>query len=192
MKAKQFFFVLTACLILAVAGIIGTFVWGKGQLKTNATNVSDLLAERDAQREKIISLQKAELQTTEINSVNNLLDRLLPKEKNQETLILDIIYTATSKAGIPFSSISTFSFSGGGDPDKLSGTEPYKEVPGVLVYPFNLQISNISYATLLNLLRYIETNDRIIQVANIQISPSKEVPGSISSVSLAMEAYVRP
>jgi Tfp pilus assembly protein PilO len=192
MKSKQLFFTLIACLVLSIAGIVGAFVWGKGQLKTNATNVSNLLAERDAQREKIISLQKAEVQTANIESVNNLLDSLLPKEKNQETLVLDIIYTSTAEAGIPFSSITTFSFSGGGDPDKLSGTEPYKEVPGVLVYPFNLEISDISYTTLLNLLKQIETNGRIIQVANIQISPNKEVPGLISSVSLSMEAFVRP
>src|SRR6187402_1324167 len=171
MKAKQLFFVFAVCLVLAAAGIVGAFVWGKGQLKNNATNVSNLLAERDVQREKIVSLKKAELQTEDIESVTSLLDRLLPKQKNQETLILGIIYTATAEAGIPFSSISTFSFSGGGDPDKLSGTEAFKEYPGVLKYPFNLEISDISYTTLLNLMKQIETNDRIIQVATIQISP---------------------
>lgn len=192
MDAKRFFYVLAATIVLAIASIVGAFVWGKGQLKTNATNVSNLLAERDAQREKIIKLQKAESQEDKIVELNELLDTLLPKEKKQETLVLDIIYTATAEAGIPFSSIKTFSFSGGGDVDKLSGTEALKELPGVLVYPFNLEISDISYTTLLNLLKEIETNGRIIQVANIQISPSKAIPGQLSSVSLAMEAYVKP
>jgi Tfp pilus assembly protein PilO len=136
MKAKQFYFILIALLVLSAAGIVGAFIWGKEQLQTNAYSLSELIAERDAQRENIILLQQAEEQAENINEVTTLLDRLLPKEKEQETLILDIIYTATSEAGIPVSNITTFSFSGGDIPGALSGTRPYKEVSGVLEYPF--------------------------------------------------------
>ncbi len=190
-KAKQFYYILIAILILSVGGIIGAFIWGKDQLQVNAYSVSDLLAERDAQRDSIIILQQAELQTENISEVNSLLDRLLPNEKNQETLILDIIYTATAESNIPLSSISSFAFSGSGDPDALSGTLPVKEIPGVLEYPFSIELENISYESLLKLLTEIETNGRIIHVSNVQISPSKSDPGRLSSVSLSMKAYVK-
>lgn len=192
MKAKQLYFVLIGLIVLSTAGIFGAFVWGEGQLEQNSIAVSDLIAEKDAQNENIILLQKAQNQSEEVTEINELLNRLLPTEKNQETLVLDIIYTATAESGIPLSSISSFSFSGGGDPDALSGTLPYKEISGVLEYPFNLDIENISYEALLKLLREIETNGRIIQVATVQISPDKNDPGVLSSVNLSMKAYVKP
>jgi Tfp pilus assembly protein PilO len=191
MKAKQLYFLLIALMIVAIGAIIGTFVWGKGQLETSALNLSNLIAERDAQRENIIFLQQAEVQSEEITQVNQLLDRLLPTEKNQETLVLDVIYTASAEAGIPTSSIVTFSFSGADDPDELSGTRPYKEVAGVLEYPFNLELQNISYEALLKLLSEIENNGRIVQIDTVQISPSKTDAGFLSSVSLTMKAYVK-
>lgn len=192
MKAKQFYFVLIAMIILSAAGIVGAFIWGKGQLQTNAYELSDLLAERDAQRDNIILLQQAEVQSQDIEEVTALLDRLLPKEKEQETLILDIIYTATAEAGIPVSKITTFSFSGGDVPDALSGTRPYKEVSGVLEYPFSISLTEISYEAFIKLLAEVETNGRIIQIDNVQISPSKSDPGLLSSVNLSMKAFLKP
>jgi Tfp pilus assembly protein PilO len=192
MKAKQFYFLLLGMLMLSVAGIVGSFIWGKNQLKSNAISVSEQLAERDAQRDNIILLQQAESQIKDIDEVNELLDRLLPTQKNQETLILDIIYTATAESGIALSNISTFSFGGSGDPDALSGTAPNKEVSGVLEYPFSLNLQNINYDVLLKFLKEIETNGRIIQVDNVQINPSKKDPGLLTSVSLSLKAYLKP
>lgn len=192
MKAKQFYFLLLGMLMLSVAGIVGSFIWGKNQLKSNAISVSEQLAERDAQRDNIILLQQAESQIKDIDEVNELLDRLLPTQKNQETLILDIIYTATAESGISLSNISTFSFGGSGDPDALSGTVPNKEVSGVLEYPFSLNLQNISYDVLLKFLKEIETNGRIIQVDNVQINPSKKDLGLLTSVSLSLKAYLKP
>jgi len=192
MKAKQLYFILITLIILSAGGIIAAFLWGKGQLEANSESVSLLLAERDAQRENIIILQKAEVQSQEVDEVNALLNRLLPLEKNQETLILDVIYIATSESGIPLSSIATFSFSGAGDPDALSGTKPYKEITGVLEYPFNLELKDITYDSLLKLLTEIEQNGRIVQVDTVQITPSKLAAGLLNSVSLSMKAYVKP
>ena len=192
MSAKRFYFLLIVVLVLSAGGIVGAYVWGRDQLKANALSVSDLLAERDVQREKIIILQQAESQSDEVESVNNLIDSLLPQEKDQEKLILDVIYTSTAESGIPLGSITTFSFTGGGDPDALSGTAPVKEFPGVLEYPFSLSLKDISYESLLRLLTQIESNGRIIQVDTIQIAPSKTDPGELSSVNLSMKAYIKP
>lgn len=191
-KAKQFYMLLAFGIVLSFAGIIGAFYWGKGQLEQNQSEISQLIGERDAQRDNIIILQQADQQYDEIESVNNLLDTLVPKEKNQETLILDIIYTATSEAGIPFDNITAFSFSGSGDPDELSGTEKLTDIQNVYAYPFNLQITEITYNTLIKLLQEIENNGRIVQVSSIQIAPDKDSPGVLSSISLSMEAYVKP
>jgi Tfp pilus assembly protein PilO len=194
MSAKKLYYLLVALVILSTLAIFGAFSWGKDRLEQNSSSVAELIAERDAQQENIIILQKAETESAEVQEVNKLLDRLLPSKKNQETLLLDIIYIATAKSGIPITNISSFSFSGGssGDPDALSGTLPYKEVSGVLEYPFTLELADISYEALLQLLNEIETNGRIIQVSTVQINPDKTNSGLLSSVSLAMKAYVKP
>jgi Tfp pilus assembly protein PilO len=192
MDARKLYYTLIALIILSSIAIFGAFSWGKDQLEQNSSSVSELIAERDAQQENIIILQKAETESQEVEEVNQLLERLLPTEKNQETLVLDIIYTATAESGIPLSSIATFAFNGAGDPDALSGTLPNKEVPGVLEYPFTLELKDITYDALLQLLQEIETNGRIIQVSTVQINPDKTNISLLSSVSLSMKAYVKP
>lgn len=192
MNAKKLYYILVALIILSTLAIFGAYSWGKNQLEQSSITVSELIAERDAQQENIIILQKAETESEELAEVELLLDRLLPREKNQETLVLDIIYTATAESGIPLSSIASFAFSGGGDPDALSGTLPNKEVAGVLEYPFTLELKDITYDSLLKLLQEVETNGRIIQVSTVQISPDKTSAGLLTSVSLSMKAYVKP
>jgi Tfp pilus assembly protein PilO len=192
MNAKKLYYILIVLILLSTGAIFGAFYWGKGQLEQNATTVSDLIAEKDAQNENIIILQQAESRSEQVDEVNTLLDRLLPPTKDQETLVLDIIYTATAESGIPLESITAFSFSGSGDPDALSGTAPYKEIAGVLEYPFRVDLKDISYDAFLKLLEEIESNGRIIQVATVQITPDKEAAGKLSSVSLSMKAYVKP
>ena len=191
MRAKQFFFVMIAFIALSLAAVAGSFVWGKNLLATKAAAVSDLEADRDIAQEKILRLQKAQNDSKNLEKVSKLLDRLLPRTKEQDKLVADIIYTSTSEAGIPFSKVKSFSFSGGTDPDSLSGSVISKENPGVYEYPFSLQIDDISYETLLQLLTEIETNGRIVQVANIQIAPGADDP-NILIVSLSMKAYLQP
>lgn len=191
LSAKKFFYVMITALILSVAGIVGAYYWGDSQLQSKATTISDLLADRDISQEKIIKLQKAKQDAAGIDNINQLLDTLLPPSKEQEKLIADVIYTATAEAGIPFGQVSSFSFSGSSEPDNLSGTTVSKDNPGVYEYPFTLQINDVSYTTLLKLLQEIETNGRIVQVANIQISPDASDP-SVLSVSLNMKAYLKP
>jgi Tfp pilus assembly protein PilO len=87
MDAKKLYYTLIALVVLSTVAIFGAFSWGKNQLEQNSSSVSELIAERDAQQENIILLQKAETQSQEVEEVNILLDRLLPKEKNQETLV---------------------------------------------------------------------------------------------------------
>lgn len=178
-------------IVLSIGSIIGANYWGNSQLKAKSATISDLIADKDISQDKIISLQKAKNDAENLDSTIQLLDRLLPKNKQQEELIADIIYTATSEAGIPFSNVSSFSFSGSSEPDSLSGTVASKDNPGVYEYPFTLQINKISYATMLTLLSEIETNGRIVQVDDIQISPDSSDP-SLLSISLSTKAYLKP
>lgn len=190
MQAKKFFFILIALLVLSIGGIIGAYKWGSSQLQAKASVISDLHADKDISQEKIIKLQKASQDTEKVDELNKLLDRLLPKKKEQETLIADIIYTATSQAGIPASKVTSFTFSGSTDPDSLSGTTISESVKGVYDYPFSLQIREISYPTLIKLLGEIETNGRLVQIDNIQISPADD-PSELT-VAISAKAYVKP
>jgi len=191
MRPKQFFFISLGLLLVSLLSVVGAFLWGSDQLEVKSSEVSTLIAERDVSREKILSLQKAQQDVENLDDVTLLLNRLLPEKKEQEKLIADIIFTATGEAGIPFSQVSAFSFSGGSEPSDLSGTVASKGNPGVYEYPFTLQINEITYETLLQLLREIETNGRIVQVENIQISPTS-VNSSTVSVTISAKAYIRP
>lgn len=190
MSAKKFFFVLLGLLVLSFVAVAGSYVWGNNKLEKEAAAVSDLKADLDVTQEAIIKLQKAKSDAENVDSVIIVLDRLLPTQKEQDKLIADIIFTATAEAGIPFDKVTSFSFDSDSEPDDLSGTTLSRENPGVYEYPFNISISDISYETLLNLLREIETNGRIIQVDNVGISPSSI--GSNVSVQLSMKAYLKP
>lgn len=191
MKTKQFFYTLLVLLVISFGGIIGAYYWGNMQLQAKASTISDLIADRDIAQEKIISLQQARSEAEDLESVTALLDKLLPKTKNQEVLIADVIYTATAESSIPFSNVSSFSFSGSNEPDSLSGTVLSKANPGVYEYPFTLQINKISYETLIRLLKEIETNGRIVQVENIQISPDASNP-DLLTINLSTKAYLKP
>ena len=182
---------MITALVLSVLGIVGAYYWGDKQLQQKASDISNLLADRDVSQEKIIELKNAKQDANDIVEVNNLIDVLLPAKKEQEKLIADIIYTATAEAGIPFTKVISFSFSGGNEPNDLSGTVASKDNPGVYEYPFLLQIKDISYATLLKLLVEIENNGRIVQVDNIQIAPDATDPDSLE-VSLNTKAYLKP
>ncbi len=190
MTAKKFFLVLLLLLVLSFVGVAGAYTWGSGKSEEKAMTVSDLKAERDVSEEAILKLKKAQSDAENVDEVVAVLDRLLPKEKEQDKLIADIIYTATAEAGIPFSQVASFSFNGGDEPGALSGTTQVKGITGVYEYPFNVNINNISYETLLQLLREIETNGRIIQVDNVGISP--EAATSNVNVQLSMKAYLKP
>lgn len=189
MTAKKFFRVMIALVVLSFISIAAVFYWGSSQLEKRSATVSDLIADRDILQEQIIRLNKAQSDTGDLESTAEILNRLLPTEKQQESLIADIIYTATSEAGIPFNQVKSFSFSGGSAPDALSGATASKEVPGVYEYPFDMSIDSISYDTLLKLLVEIETNGRIIQVASVQISPQTS---GLLTIGLSMKAYIKP
>ena len=191
MNSRKFFFITLALLFVSILSIISAFYWGGSQLQIKSDEVSALLSERDVSREKILQLQSAQQDVENLDDVSLLLDRLLPQKKEQEKLIADIIFTATSEADIPFSQVSSFSFSGGSEPSDLSGTIASPGNPGVYEYPFTLQIIEVDYTTLLKLRHEIQTNGRIVQVENIQTSPSG-LNSSTVSATIAAKAYIRP
>ena len=192
LKPKYFFFVMIAVIVLAFGGIIGAFYWGSNGLKAEADVLSNLKTDYDVSEAKITALKRANESAEKITDANKLLDTLLPKQKEQEKLLADIFYTATNEAGIPVNKLGAISFSGGGEPSDLSGTEESKDIAGVYTYPFNMSISKISYETLLKLLQEIEQNGRLVQVDNLQISPDKENPGQLTTVTLSLKAFLRP
>ena len=192
LEAKQFFFIMIALTVVSFGGIIGAFYWGNKQLEAKAATLSELKTDNDIAEAKLSALTKAQQSSELAAEAELLLNTLLPKQKEQEKLVADFIFTASVEAGIPNSSLGSLTFSGSGEPSDLSGTEQLKEIAGVYTYPFTLSIQNISYETLLVLLQEIETNGRLVQVDSLQISPNKNAPGQLSSVSLSLKAFLKP
>lgn len=192
MAPRKFFMIMVSVLLLAGAVSIAGYFWADKKLQKQSIEVSGLLAERDAQSDKIEKLKIAKNSVQDATQLRKLIDSLLPKQKKQETLVADIIYTATKEANIQAAQIINISFSGTGQPDSLSGTSVSKEVQGVYVYPFSLQLKDISYETMLKLFEELEKNQRIIQADQVQISPDKSRTGYLSTVSLSLKTFVQP
>jgi len=192
MHPQQFFYGLIVSAAILVAGMLFGYSYGINIIDEHATNVSKAQAEYNAQQEIIRSISSNEIKQEQIDEIQSLLDNLLPRQKNQQTLVADIIYTATAEASIPTSNITSFAFSGSNQPDEFSGTSRIQDINGAYEYPFTLNLQEISYNALLQLLREVESNGRIIQVANVSISPDGENPNQLSAVTLSMKAFLQP
>jgi Tfp pilus assembly protein PilO len=174
-------------------GVSGAgFYWADQQLGAKSHSVSELLAERDAQNDKIQKLESSKSTAAKAKQVDELISTLLPSQKDQDNLVANIIYTATKTAGLSPTQITNISFSTTGSPTALSGTTQSKDVQGVYVYPFNLQLKDISYTTMLKLFAAFESNQRIIQADQVQITPDKTRAGMISSLTLSLKTFVQP
>ena len=192
MNPKRFFIIMLAVLSLATATSIMGFLWADKQLKKSAASVSELLATRDVQTEKIESLKASKKSVQDPKTLEALINTLLPKQKKQDNLIANVINTATKQAGISTDQITNITFSGSNTPDSLSGTTLSKEVTGVYVYPFTLQLKNISYETMLKLFSEFEKSKRIIQADQVQIVPDKAKVGYLTSITLSLKTFVQP
>ena len=192
MSPKRFFIIMLAVLSLATATSILGFSWADSQLKQRAASVSQLLADRDVQTNKIENLKTSKKSIQDSKTLDALINTLLPKQKKQDNLIANVINTATKQAGLTPDQISNISFSGSGTPDSLSGTTQSKEVTGVYVYPFTLQLKNISYDTMLKLFAEFEKSKRIIQADQVQIVPDKAKVGYLTSITLSLKTFVQP
>ncbi len=192
LQPKRFYFIMLAVLLLSVVGSAAGFVWADKQLKQKSVEVSQLMADRDAQSDGIEKLKAAKKSVQDTQAIADLTNAALPKQKKQENLVADIIQIANGTTGMGSDKITNFGFSGGSSPDSLSGATVLKDIPGVYVYQFNLQIKDISYSTLLELLSRLELNKRIVQVDQMQIVPDKAKSGFISSVSLSLKTFIQP
>ena len=192
LTAKHYFYIMIFITIASFGGIVAAFYWGDQQLQAKANTLANLQTDRDIAETKLIALQKARQSTELSEEANALLAKLLPKQKQQEELIADVIYTASVESGIPLSKLGALTFTGNDEPSDLSGTEQSKDITGVYSYPFSVSVQDISYATLLKLLKEIENNGRLVQIDDVQISPDRNTPGQISSVSLTLNAFLKP
>jgi len=192
MSPKRFFIIMLVILGLTIVGGGAGFYWADGKLKAKARSVSELLADRDVQSDKIDKLRTSKNSVQNAKELNDLINSLLPTQKQQDNLVANIIYTATTQAGISAAQITNISFNGTGSPDLLSGTTLSKDIQGIYVYPFTLQLKDISYDTMLRLFSSFEHNQRIIQADQVQIAPDKSKAGYISSVSLSLKTFVQP
>ncbi len=192
LDAKQFYYVMIATTVLSFCGIIGAFYWGNQQLGAKASTIADLQADTDVAQEKIIAIKNTKKSATYVEESEKLLNTLLPTKKEQEKLIADVMFTASAEAGIPQKNIGALNFTSNESPSDLSGTEQFKDVAGVFSYPFTMSVEEISYETLLRLLVEIEQNGRLVQIANLEISPDKAIPGQLASVNLTLNAFLKP
>lgn len=192
MNAKRFSIIMTLLIVLSIGSAIGTIYYGTRLVSKKSVELSDKLAERDAQTDVIQRIKSSSSNSKDLEQLKKLVSEVLPTDKKQGELIADFLYTASSESGLPASAISSISFSGNASPDALSGAIKSKNVPEVYEYPFTIQMKSIPYTKLLDFLGQIEKNKRIITVDNLQLTPSVVDPNVVDTISLSLKTYIKP
>ena len=192
MNPKRFYMIMLCILVVTTGGGGAAIYWADSVLKAKAHTVSELLADRDIQTDKIDKLRNSKKSVQNAKSASDLINRLLPNAKKQDNLVANIIYTATSQAGVPADQISSISFNSTGTPTTLSGTTVSKDIKGIYVYPFTLQLKDIPYTTMIKLFAAFESNQRIIQADQVTLNPDPAHPGMLASATLSLKTFVQP
>ncbi len=184
MKPKQFFLVLLGIFagIVLLAG--GGYYYALKQLKANAVELSDGLAQQAQADSEYDSLGKLKYQYDHnIVPILPLLDAALPREKKQ-TEILAQLQTIASNVGLQITSVSMPSPLG--LPTEVSQTV---KSGTVLALPISFQLSG-SYDQLQQFTARVERLNRFTNVTNLAISrPDKTKP---IVYSIALNAYIKP
>lgn len=192
MSAKKFFFLMLLIFFVSIGAAVGAIYYGDNFLSNKSLELAKLKAERDAQADVIQKIKSATGNQAELERLNDLADDVLPNEKRQAELVADILYTASTEAGIPTNNIKSISFAGSASPDSLSGATKSKTIATVYEYPFTIQINGVPYQQLLKFFIEIEKNKRIITVDNLQLTPSTLDPNVLDTVSLSLKTYFEP
>lgn len=192
-KPKRMFYLLLSISMASILLIIASLYLGNKNLDNSAEQTSKLMAERDVSREKINRLEQIRRQSRDVNENEQAVQLILPETKKQQTLVAEIIYSATREADISSERIRNFDLSGSTEASSasgdLSGTEKVSGMTGVYSYPFSMRVDSISYSQIIKLLKAIEGNQRLIQVSETAITAAED--GKLN-LALTMEAYIQP
>ncbi len=218
-NAKRFSYILSVLLLLQFIGMVAITVYANSWLTSKSENIVNLKLDTVLLEEKQRANQQALLDLNKYESTRALLEKIVPKSKDQAKTIGELqkiaeetgvtISTMTfpaSELGNGASSttvVGTTPSAAATNTTAVSQAKPVTNIPGLLGIEVSLsQIdekgseggSGITYRQLISFLEAIEKNRRTMQIKTLQVLPIKSSTGSISgySLTISMNIFVKP
>ena len=197
MKARQLYFVLLGCCVLALAALLGTAYGADQVLSRQAGKLSSLRADNDAATLQQAALTRDRQDIRKYSELNTIAASVVPQDKDQAEAVRQIVNIAGA-SGIPKLTSITFPSSTlgtSGSSSRLTQLTPVTGISGV----YNLQITislsgsgnSVPYDNFLQFLTGLEQNRRTAQVASITVSPDSKHPGNVS-FTLVVNEFIKP
>lgn len=217
-NAKRLSYILSATLSFIVIACFGLTFYTNSWLTKKAEGLVSIKLETIGLEEKQRANEKAAKDLKYYESTRILLEKIVPKSKDQAKAIGEILNIA-AEVGV---SINTMTFPaselGAAAAKTVAGSTPaaaaantnavtqakaVPNIPGLLGIEVSLsQIdkknsasgTGVTYSQLIALLEAIEKNRRTMQIKTLQVLPLKTPSGAISgySLTLTMNIFVKP
>ena len=183
MTPKQLTFVLTGIIfILIAAGLVG-FWFGHQELDEKAEELSHRLTDTSLVNEQLSNMYRLERQYEEFESFEEKVYDVLPTEKQQSRVTLQLREIVAS-AGLELDNLTFESTSG--RPGERSQTLS-SDIPGVLMMPVRFNIES-GYKDFVQILETIEGQQRYMQVSSLNIN---RADGN-TRFSVNLEVFLKP
>lgn len=216
---KRLFYLLIATLFILCAGLITLTIYTNIWLTKKADRLVILKLDTIGLEEKRNVNQQAARYLKENSSTRDLLDKVVPKSKDQANAIGELL-KISEEIGVTINTMTfpeselgnnttgktvagTTPSAAATNVNAITQAKPVVNIPGLLGIEVSLsQIdrrggasgSGVTYKQLLGFLEAVEKNRRTMQIKTLQVSPLKTSTGSISgySLTLTMNIFVKP
>ncbi len=216
---KRLFYLLIATLFILCAGSVALTVYTNIWLSKKADGLVALKLDTIGLEEKRNVNQQAAKYLKENASTRDLLDKVVPKSKDQANAIGELL-KISEEIGVTINTMTfpaselgknttgktvagTTPSAAATNANAITQAKPVVNIPGLLGIEVSLsQIdrrggasgSGVTYKQLLGFLEAVEKNRRTMQIKTLQVSPLKTATGSISgySLTLTMNIFVKP
>ncbi len=183
MKPKQFYYLLTGIIVLALAAGGATYGWANTKLRHEIQTLKIRLADVQLADTSLDELAKLQNKYQAVSSAVPKLYEALPKTKQQSAIVNQLQQIAAA-SGVDL--VSTSFLSGSGLPGSTSQTQV---VGGLLSLPANVQI-NGSYTGLLTFLQRLETLNRFNSVTAMNVTKGVSASSPLT-INLTINAYLK-
>jgi Tfp pilus assembly protein PilO len=185
MTPKRVNVLLKASLIALVVITSAGLYLANQKLVNVANTTSRLHSEIELSQKQVEAYNLTKIKVESLGYVDELANKVLPASSEQSVVVAELSqFAARSKL-----SVAQISF-----PDS-TGPKPQSSagIPkGVTSVPISIQFKDgTKYENILEFLRYVEKNQRKMQVVDIDLKPNDEDRSQLSSVTIVLNLYVK-
>lgn len=188
LNAKIFFYLLLGFNILLVGATLVVFTLASSTAQKKSNQISNLKADSQT-NDELLNYYKV-LQNTLNNNkgLQATLQAVLPSDKDQSAALTDLDKFSKSTNV----TITQIGFNPGTNTTSGKTLTSPSSIKGVSIITVSLTCSSVRYEDLLAFLHDIETTQRRMQVATIDISPNATNPDLLDQVTLTINIYLKP